>query len=54
MTGKQLREFAMLIGDGATIEMRERSYGQWESNFELRAIYRYTNRMVDKITEEEI
>lgn len=38
MTGKQLKEFAGRCSDDAVVEVRERSYGAYEVNFEIRAI----------------
>lgn len=37
MTGKELKEFAATVPDGAVIEVRERSYGAFEPQFEIRA-----------------
>ena len=41
MTGKQLKDFAAQVHDDAVIEVREKTYGQWERQFEMQAPYIY-------------
>ena len=38
MTGKQIKAFAAKCNDDAVVEVRERSYGAYADNFEIRAI----------------
>ena len=41
MTGRQLKDFAAQVHDDAVIEVREKSYGAWEREFEMQAPYIY-------------
>lgn len=53
MTGKQLKDFAAQVHDDAVIEVREKSYGQWEREFEMQAPYVYKVPKVKAIDETE-
>ncbi len=48
MTGKQLKEFASRIADDSVVEVRERSYGNWEGKFSIQS-----RIAVDAETEKE-
>lgn len=41
MTGKSLKQFANSLPDEAVVEVRERSYGEYDSRFQIRAIMVY-------------
>lgn len=53
MTGKQLKEFAAQVHDDAIIEVREKSYGAWERQFEMQAPYVYKSNPKIEATNEE-
>lgn len=42
MTGKELKEFAATVPDGAVVAVRERSYGSYEPRFEMQAVLTLT------------
>ena len=52
MTGKQLKEFAAQVHDDAVIEVREKTYGNWEREFEMQAPYVYKIPKVVATVEE--
>lgn len=37
MTGKELKEFAAKVPDGAVVSVRERTYGDFSEKFEMNA-----------------
>lgn len=53
MTGKQLKEFAAQVHDDSIVEIREKSYGTWERQFEMQAPYVYKIPKVESFDETE-